>query len=212
MSSATAYTAREEWTHTVTHGLGALFSIASLILLVIFARSPEALAGAIVFGVTLIATYVVSTLYHATSSERVERKRWMQRLDHCCIYLLIAGTYTPFTLGVLKGGWGWTLFGIVWAAAALGVAIKVFAGVRRPLLSTGLYLVMGWLVLVAVGPLVQALPPAGLAWLVAGGVAYSAGVPFYLARRMRYGHAIWHLFVLAGSVCHVVAALGWAAA
>lgn len=202
-----------ELANVLTHGAGFVASVVVLPVLVVLAArggDPFRIVGAAVFGTTLVTLYLASTLFHASRHPRV--RRGLEIFDHCAIYLLIAGTYTPFTLGVLKGGWGWTLFGIVWAAAALGVAIKVFAGVRRPLLSTGLYLVMGWLVLVAVGPLVQALPPAGLAWLVAGGVAYSAGVPFYLARRMRYGHAIWHLFVLAGSVCHVVAALGWAAA
>ncbi len=204
---------RAEVANTLTHGAGLLAAVAATPILVVQAVTrggPADVVGAAVFGATLILLYLASTAYHATPRGRM--RDLLRRLDHSAIYLLIAGTYTPFTLGVLKGGWGWTLFGIVWAAAALGVAIKVFAGVRRPLVSTGLYLVMGWLVLVAIGPLVRALPPAGLAWLVAGGVAYSAGVPFYLARRLRYGHAIWHLFVLAGSTCHVVAALGWAAA
>lgn len=204
---------RAEVANTLTHGAGLLAAIAATPFLVVRAVGRGGagdVVGAAVFGATLILLYLASTAYHAAPAGRA--RAVLRRLDHAAIYLLIAGTYTPFTLGVLRGGWGWTLFGIVWAAAALGVAIKVFAGVRRPLLSTGLYLVMGWLVLVAVGPLVRALPPEGLAWLVAGGVTYSAGVPFYLARRRPYAHAVWHLFVLAGSACHVVAALGWAVA
>ncbi|MCB9600901.1 MAG: hemolysin III family protein [Sandaracinus sp.] len=207
MSSATAYTAREEWTHTVTHGLGALFSIASLILLVIFARSPEALAGAIVFGVTLIATYVVSTLYHATSSERVERKRWMQRLDHCCIYLLIAGTYTPFTLVTVPDVLGGSLFFVVWGLALAGVILKHTPLGYRGWISNASYLGMGWIALFVLEPLVAALPFEGIALLVGGGVAYTLGVIFFVWERLPYHHAIWHLFVMAGSTLHVAAVL-----
>jgi hemolysin III len=128
-------------------------------------------------------------------------------LDHGAIYLLIAGTYTPFTLGVLRGPWGWTLFGLIWALAVAGIVLKSVGGVRHPRLSTALYLAMGWLILAAARPLWRAMPGWGLFWLAAGGVAYTAGVGFYAARRMRYAHFVWHLFVLAGTACHFVAVL-----
>ena len=126
-------------------------------------------------------------------------------LDHAAIYLLIAGTYTPFTLGVLKGGWGWTLFGLVWGLAALGVVLKTVAGIRWHGISTAVYVGMGWLVLIAAKPLWDSLPLAGLAWLLAGGLAYTGGVYFYVRKDLRYGHFVWHLFVVAGTTCHFIA-------
>jgi hemolysin III len=132
-------------------------------------------------------------------------------LDHAAIYLLIAGTYTPFTLGALGGVWGWTLFGLVWAAAAVGVGEKLIWGVRFPRLSTVLYLLMGWLIVIAIRPLVLSVPPAGLVWLAAGGMAYTLGVVFYSSRRIPYAHFVWHLFVLTGSTCHFFAVLWYAA-
>ena len=134
-----------------------------------------------------------------------------QLLDHGAIYLLIAGTYTPFTLGVLRGPWGWTLFGCIWALAVAGIVYKAVGGVRHPRLSAGLYLAMGWLVLVAAKPLWHAMPGWGLFWLAAGGVAYTAGVGFFAATRLRYAHFVWHLFVLAGTACHFIAVLRYAA-
>ncbi len=207
-----AQTLGEEVANAVTHGLGALLAVAALPLLVWQAQrqgSAADIVAASVFGATLVLLYGTSALYHALPAGAA--KRWFNRLDHAAIYLLIAGSYTPFTLGVLKGPWGWTLFGIIWGAAALGVTIKLMNRLRHPWLSTGLYVAMGWVAVVAAGPLVERLPLAGLAWLVAGGLCYTLGaVVFMLDNRVRYAHAVWHLFVLAGSVCHFFAAFGYA--
>jgi hemolysin III len=204
--------AREELANALSHGLGLLGAAAALPILVVAAvirGGPADVVGAAVFGSTLVLLYLASTLYHGVPAGRI--KDAMQRLDHAAIYLLIAGTYTPFTLGVLGGGWGWSLFGVIWGAAAVGVAAKLFGGVRYSRLSTAMYLVMGWMVLIALHPLVVRMPAAGLGWLVAGGLLYSAGVAFYAARRLPYGHFVWHLFVLGGSVCHFFAVLWYAA-
>ncbi len=150
-----------------------------------------------------VYVYLSSTIYHALPRGRA--KETFHVLDHAAIYLLIAGTYTPFTLGVLKGGWGWTLFGLVWGLAAIGVLTKMFAGIRWHGLSTIVYVVMGWLVLIAAKPLWESLPVGGLLWLLAGGLAYTGGVFFYMRKDLRYGHLVWHLFVVTGSVCHFVA-------
>jgi hemolysin III len=148
--------------------------------------------------------YLVSTVYHALPVGR--GKRILQVCDHAAIYLLIAGTYTPFTLGVLSGGWGWLLFGAIWGLALTGITLKIIGGpTRYPRLSTGVYLGMGWLFIIAAGPLWQRLPWAGLLWLLAGGLAYTLGVGFFLNERVRYNHLVWHLFVLTGTACHFVA-------
>jgi hemolysin III len=202
----------QELANTLSHGVGLLAAAASLPLLVLGAvgrGGPADVVGASIFGATLVLLYLASTGYHAAPVGRWKAR--LQRLDHAAIYLLIAGTYTPFTLGVLGGAWGWTLFGLVWGAATVGIILKLWTGVRWPRLSTAIYLVMGWLVLIAARPLVARMETAGLVWLVAGGLAYSAGVAFYAARRMPYGHFVWHLFVLAGSTCHFFAALWYAA-
>ena len=203
----------EELANTITHGVALLASLAALPVLVVAAArrgdSWQVIATAI-FGATLILLYLASTLYHVLPSPRA--KQVLRVIDHSAIYLLIAGTYTPFTLGVLRGPWGWTLFGTIWALALFGVAAKWSIGFRYPRLSTALYVAMGWLVVVAVRPLVAHVAPAGLAWLLAGGLCYTGGVVFYATdTRMRYGHAIWHLFVMAGSACHFAAVLGYAA-
>ncbi len=157
----------------------------------------------------MMLLYGTSALYHALPAGRA--KAWLARCDHAAIYLFIAGSYTPFVLGVLHGGWGWVLFGIVWAMAAIGVMAKLLNRLRHPLWSTGLYVAMGWVAVVAVVPLVNRMPGAGLAWLVAGGLSYTAGaVVFLFDSRVRFAHFIWHLFVLAGSVCHFVAVLRYA--
>ncbi|UCC24509.1 MAG: hemolysin III family protein [Gemmatimonadales bacterium] len=202
----------EELANTLSHGVGLLAAIAAIPLLVVGAvgrGGPADVVGASIFGATMVLLYLASTGYHAAPAGRWKAR--LQRVDHAAIYLLIAGTYTPFTLGVLGGAWGWTLFGLVWGAAALGIGTKLWAGIRWPRLSTTIYLVMGWLVLIAIRPLLIRMDTAGLVWLLAGGLAYSAGVVFYTARRMPYGHFVWHLFVLAGSTCHFFAALWYAA-
>lgn len=204
----------EEIANAVTHGLAWLLAMAALPLLVWQAQRQGDAADVVaagVFGATLVLLYGTSTLYHALPAGAA--KRWFCRFDHAAIYLLIAGSYTPFTLGVLHGPWGWTLFGVVWGAAALGVTIKLLNRLRHPWLSTGLYVAMGWVAVVAAGPLVERMPLAGLAWLVAGGLCYTLGAAvFMLDNRVRYAHAVWHVFVLAGSVCHFFAAFGYARA
>lgn len=172
-------------------------------------HGPAAVVGAAVFGITMALLYLTSTLYHALTPDRA--KRVFRVLDHGAIYLLIAGTYTPFTLGSLRGPWGWSLLAIIWILAAVGVALKALRGIRHPRISTGVYLAMGWLVLVAAKPLLLRVPPWGLFWLVAGGLAYTVGVAFYARPRLRYGHFVWHLFVLAGTACHFVAVWFYAA-
>lgn len=217
LAAASAYTARpqtlgEEIANAVSHGLGALLAIASLPILVHVAARHGGVVDVVaasVFAGTAILLYLVSALYHAVPDSAA--KRWLGRLDHAAIYLFIAGSYTPFALGVLRGGWGWTIFGIVWAAAAVGVTIKLLDRLRHPLWSTALYLAMGWVVLVAAGPLIERMPASGLGWLLAGGLSYSAGaLVFLFDDRVRYAHFVWHLFVLGGSVCHFFAALWYA--
>ena len=212
VAAARTQTLGEEVANALSHGLGLLLAVASLPVLVWQAAwlgSAIDIVAASVFAGTAIVLYGVSTLYHALPAGGA--KGWLQRLDHAAIYVFIAGSYTPFTLGVLEGAWGWSLFGVVWAAAAFGVTVKLLNRLRNPLVSTLLYVAMGWVAVVAAGPLVQRLPVAGLAWLVAGGLSYTLGaLVFLLDDRVRYAHAVWHLFVIGGSVCHFAAALGWA--
>lgn len=198
----------EEIASAVTHGLGALASaVAGAVLITLAALWADAwhVVGTSVFVASLVLLYTASTLYHAIPYDRA--KRMLQVFDHCAIYILIAGTYTPFLLVGLRGSWGWTLFGVIWALAAVGVIFKLFYTGRFKRLSTGIYLGMGWLVIIALRPMIQALPGVTLAWLVAGGLAYTAGTIFYMSRRIPYAHAVWHLFVLAGSACHFAAVL-----
>ena len=202
----------EEIANSLSHGLGLLLAVASLPILVWQAQRLGGAADTVAAGIfasTMIVLYGVSTLYHALPQGSA--KGWLQRLDHAAIYVFIAGSYTPFTLGVLGGPWGWSLLGIVWAAAAFGVTVKLLNRLRHPWLSTALYLAMGWVALVAAPLLVDRLPAAGLAWLVAGGLSYTLGAAvFLLDNRVRHAHAVWHLFVLGGTVCHFVAALLYA--
>ncbi len=205
-------TGGEEIANAVSHGLGALLAVPALVLLVWQAarlgRAPD-IVGASVFGASLVLLYGTSALYHALPAGAA--KRWFNRMDHAAIYLLIAGSYTPFTLGVMRGAWGWAMFGVVWTAAAVGVTVKLLNRLRHPWFSTGLYLAMGWVAVVAAEPMLQRIPAAGLAWLVAGGLCYTLGaLVFILDNRVRYAHAVWHLFVLAGSACHFFAAFGFA--
>jgi len=164
--------------------------------------------GTSVFACTVVLLYLTSTLYHALPQTRA--KRLFRMLDHEAIFLFIAGTYTPFTLGVLRGVWGWTLFGIVWGLAVLGVVLNAVGALRHQRLTTGIYLGMGWLMLIAIRPLWMRLPVAGLLWLLAGGLAYTVGVAFFAAKRIPYSHLIWHLFVLVGTTCHFIAVLLYA--
>ena len=201
----------EEIANSVSHGLGLLAAIGAAPFLIAAARNLDtaSFAGAIAFAVTMVLLYLTSTLYHALPEGRA--KRVFLRLDYCAIFLFIAGSYTPFALGALHGPWGWTLFGLVWAMALAGVILKSTNRLSHPWLSTGLYLAMGWLVLIAAVPLFQRVPLQGILWLVAGGLAYTLGVVFFvLDSRIRYAHAIWHGFVLAGTGCHFVAVMGYA--
>ncbi|MEP7282431.1 MAG: hemolysin III family protein [Rubrivivax sp.] len=207
-----AQTLGEEIANASSHGLGCLLALASLPILVHHAARDGGAANVVaasLFASTMILLYLVSTVYHALPAGRA--KAWFNRLDHATIYVFIAGSYAPFTLGVLRGGWGWTLFGIVWGLAAAGVAAKLFSRLRHPLWSTGLYVAMGWVVLVAVVPLYERMSAAGLTWLVLGGVFYTAGAAvFLLDSRLRYAHFVWHLLVIGGSTCHFFAALWYA--
>jgi len=202
----------EEIANSVSHGVGFLAAIAAAPVLVHSAARHDGaarIAGASVFAATTVLLYLTSTLYHALPRNRA--KEVFRVLDHAAIFLMIAGTYTPFTLGVLRGTWGWTLFGLVWGLALAGVALTAAGGVRYPKLTTGLYLAMGWLILIAIKPLWLHVPSWGLFWLFAGGIAYTAGVAFYAAKRIRYSHFVWHLFVIAGTTCHFIAVLRFAA-
>ena len=203
-------TTGEEIANSISHGLGFLGAVAVTPLLVINAtgKGVAGVVGASVFGGTMIVLYLASTLYHAFPHSRT--KRIFNILDHAAIFLLIAGTYTPFTLGVLRGAWGWSLFGVVWGLAAAGITIKSIAGPRTGKISTSIYLAMGWIALIAAKPFWDNIPAPGLVWLLAGGVTYSVGVLFFIANRIRYGHFIWHLFVMAGTACHVVAVMKYA--
>lgn len=199
-------THREEVASLVTHAIGVVFSIAALgVMLYLSAGDLLQTVSAVVFGSSLILLYSSSTLYHFFTSPRWKAR--FQSLDHACIYLLIAGSYTPFTLITLRGPWGWSLFGAVWSMALGGVLMKtLWKGKKDHWISTMLYLVMGWLIVLAIGPLFRGMPIAGIAWLAAGGLAYTLGVIFFAWNRLPFNHAIWHLFVLGGSVCHVIAA------
>jgi hemolysin III len=168
----------------------------------------EVVAGAI-YATTLVLLYSASTIYHSLPS-RMPAKRWFRGLDHGAIYLLIAGTYTPFALGALRGPWGWSLLAIIWALAAAGIVLKMGLGFRYPRLSTTVYLIMGWLIIVAVRPLYRAIGSSGMAWVAAGGASYTIGVYFYARDHLRFRHFVWHLFVLAGSACHLVAVARYA--
>jgi len=202
------YSREEEISHFLSHGagfVGALVGAPFLVDAALRHGGGTALVAVIVFAVTAALLYLASTIYHMLPPGRA--KEACEVVDHAAIYLLIAGTYTPFTLEVIKGATGWVLFGVVWAIAALGVILKSVAGVRFPKLSVSLYLGMGWLIVFAGRSLYLNLPLPGLLWLAAGGIAYTVGVAFYLNKRLIFGHFVWHLFVLAGTTCHYFAIL-----
>ena len=202
----------EEIANSASHGLGLLAALAGFPVLIKAASQrgdAAGIVGASVFATTMVLLYLTSTLFHALPTCRA--KRVFQILDHSAIYLLIAGTYTPFTLGVLRGGWGWTLFGVVWTLAVAGTVVKTLGGVRYTTVSTWVYLAMGWLVLIAAKTVWTLVPNWGIFWLLAGGIAYTAGAVFFMAERIRYFHFVWHLFVIAGTACHFIAVLRYAA-
>lgn len=212
MIAERSQTPREELANAISHGVGLLGSVAAIPILIIGAARETGAAGVIgatVFGVSLLLLYLASTLYHALPAGK--SKRVFMIVDHCAIFLLIAGTYTPFTLGVLRGSWGWSLFGVVWGLALFGIILKSVFGVRYQGLSTTLYLAMGWLIIIALEPMLDTVATPGLLWLLAGGLAYTLGVVFFLIdTRLHFAHFIWHLFVVAGSFCHFVAVFWYA--
>jgi len=196
---------REEVASLITHALGVVFSVAALVMMLVVSDGDAIrIVSSVVFGTSLVLLYLSSSLYHFFTSLRWKAR--FQAFDHACIYLLIAGSYTPITLITLRGPWGWSLFGVVWAMALAGVAIKLFVAARKDhWISTALYLAMGWAAVVAIVPLVKNMPGPGMALLVAGGLSYTLGIVFFLWTRLPFNHAIWHLFVLGGSVSHVLA-------
>ncbi len=198
----------EEVANTITHGIGIGLSIAGLVLLVVRAAlygDAWQVVSFSIYGTSLILLYSASTLYHGFQSKRA--KEVLRIFDHSAIYLLIAGTYTPFLLVTLRGPWGWSLFGVIWGLALLGITFKIIFGAKYEIVSTTFYILMGWVVITAIKPLIAALPSAGLFWLVAGGLAYTSGVIFYAWEKLPFNHAIWHGFVLAGSFFHFFAVL-----
>ncbi len=206
--STNQYTLAEEIAHAITHGVGLLLSVAGLVVLIVLASlrgDAWHVVSVSVYGATLVLLYSASTFYHALPAPRA--KNVFRTLDHAAIYVLIAGTYTPFMLVNLRGGWGWALFGVVWGLAVLGIVLEAVAKQRVRALSVILYLGLGWLIAIAVKPLMQSVEPGGLVLLVAGGLAYSVGVVFYGWKRLPYHHAVWHLFVMAGSLFHFFAVL-----
>ena len=197
---------REEVANSVTHGLGLVASIVGAVVLVFLSAErgePWYVASAAIYGTTLVALYAASTLYHALKGTAARGA--LRIVDHCAIFLLIAGTYTPVALVGLGGAWGWSLFGIAWGVAAVGVVFKIFATGRFDRLSTVAYVAMGWLCIIAARPMIVLLSPGALALLGLGGLLYTAGVVFYRWERVPYSHAVWHLFVIGGSLCHYLA-------
>lgn len=198
----------EEIANSVSHGLGLVAgALAAPVLIFAAVRrgDPAFIVGSSIFAATIVLMYFSSTLYHALPENRA--KRVFRVIDHGSIYLLIAGTYSPFTLGMLPGAWGWTLFAIIWGLAVVGISMKSTGRAWHPIASTALYLAMGWLAVIAIRPIWAHLPKASIAWLAAGGLAYTVGVGFFAARRLRYGHFVWHLFVVAGTACHILAVI-----
>jgi len=203
----------EEIANSISHGMGLAAALAGTPYLVRHAvqlGETGLIVGVCLFAASMVLLYLSSTLYHALPQGKA--KRVFQVIEHSAIFLLIAGTYTPFTLGVLRGAWGWTVFGIIWGLAVVGVAFKVFDKLFHPVASTALYLIMGWIIVIAINPMTTRVPLAGILWLAAGGAAYTIGVAFFATEaRIRYGHFIWHLFVLAGTTFHYFAVLWYAA-
>jgi hemolysin III len=216
-SSLTTYkreqTGGEEIANSISHAIGLILALIGTPFLIAHAyRHAETafVVGVSIFCATMIILYLGSTLYHALPVGKA--KRIFRRIEHSAIYLLIAGTYTPFTFGVLKGIWGWTLFGIVWGLAFFGITLKIFQKQHHLILSTVLYLLMGWVIVIAINPLMANLPTEGLLWLLAGGLSYTVGVAFFATdSKLKYGHFIWHLFVIGGTTCHFFAVYWYAA-
>ena len=202
----------EEIANTISHGLGLLAAIVAAPILVFSAMrdgNVRFLIGVSVFGATMVLLYLASTLYHSLTHEAA--KRLFRLIDHTAIFLLIAGTYTPFTLGVLRGPWGYSLLAAVWTLAIAGITLKMITRTRHSRISIALYVIMGWLAVIAIKPILLLVPLPGILLILAGGIAYTGGLAFFAAHRLRYNHFIWHLFVIAGTVCHFFAVLWYAA-
>jgi len=203
---------KEEIANSISHGLGlvlALVAVPVLVLSAMRAGDVRFLIGVSVFGATMVLLYLASTLYHSVTHEAA--KRWFRLFDHTAIFLLIAGSYTPFALGVLRGPWGWSMLAAVWTLAIVGITLKIIARTRHSRISIVLYVLMGWLAVVATKPILELIPPPGILLILAGGIAYTGGLAFFAAHRIKYHHFIWHLFVIAGTVCHFFAVLWYAA-
>ncbi len=197
------YTVGEEIFNSVSHGVGVLLSIAALVLLIVFAAiysDGYGLASALVYGISLILLYTMSMVYHIVQNEK--GKKVLRIFDHCSIFILIAGTYTPYLLGPLRGALGWTIFGIIWGVTVVGILLNALGLEKFKKISLILYVLMGWGIVLSIKPLAQNLPAGGLWLLIAGGLVYTVGIIFYVMKKYRYMHSVWHLFVLAGSVCH----------
>ena len=202
---------REEIANSISHGLGLVLAIVAvpiLVLAAVRAGSVHFVVGASVFGGTMILLYLASTLYHSISHEVT--KNMCRVFDHTAIFLLIAGTYTPLGLGVLRGPWGWSLLAVIWTLAIVGITLKIRKRTRHSRITIVLYVIMGWLAIVAVKPMVMLIPVPGLLLIFAGGIAYTGGLAFFAIERIRYNHFIWHLFVIAGTTCHFFAVLWYA--
>lgn len=207
-TTAGQYSPLEEIFNGVTHGIGILISLAGMILMIVFSciyGNVNHIVSCTIFGLTLVMLYTASTLYH--SFKKPNLKHIFKICDHSCIYVLIAGTYTPFLLVTIRGVLGWTLFAVVWSLTAAGILFKVFFVYRFKIVSTIAYVLMGWIIIFAIKPLLQSLPEGGVILLVAGGLAYTLGTVFYAWEKLPFNHAIWHLFVLGGSVCHCLAVM-----
>src|SRR6056297_2132359 len=205
MDNIKGFDRKEELFNSISHGLGVLFAITALVLISVFSArttDPWKIVSGVIYGVSLIALFMASTLYHAFPEGKV--KDVFEIMDHSAIFILIAGTYTPFTLVCLRGPIGWTIFGIVWGLTLYGIVYEIFFVNKFVILSTLIYIFMGWLIVFAMASLAESLPPAGLFWLVLGGVLYTLGTPFYIIRKIPFHHGIWHLFVLGGSISHFI--------
>jgi len=210
MSKSRAYTIKEEILSTLSHGIGMGLGIAALVILSVIALHQYnilKIVSSVLFGTTIIIMYFASTLYHAIPFQA--SKRFFKTLDHASIYLLIAGSYTPFSLVTLHGAWGWSLFGITWGLACIGLVFKIFFVYRFDLVSTIIYILIGWLAIIAIDPIFHQLPLGGIIWLILGGCCYTLGTIFYIWEKPLYTHCIWHLFVLAGTICHFFAVLNY---
>lgn len=198
----------DELANSITHGIGLLLATAGMAVLVVLASlhgTARHIVTCSIYGSTLVFMYAASTVYHSVRGPRV--KHVLRIIDHSAIYLLIAGTYTPFTLVQLRGGWGWTLFGLVWGLAVVGIAWKAIFIRRFAIVGVVIYVLMGWMVVIATKPLLARVPPGAIAWLFSGGIAYTGGIIFFASKRIPHHHAIWHVFVLIGSMCHYIAVL-----